>query len=407
MKVRLTQEVVDGFTLPKGKNDGFIWDMELENFGVRARRGVDGVRKTYVVQYRAHGRTRRHTLPLARFALPKAREAARRILAKVTLGHDPQAEKRAKRLWASRTFAAAVALYLADKTGRPGTLRASKLYLTGPYFKPLHATGISEIKRADLAEQLTAIAHDHSAITAHNARQAASALFAWAVAEGWIEHNPMIGLRKTSRPASRSRVLSHTELAAIWHACADDDYGRIVRLLILLGSRRQEIGGMRWDELNPDTGVWTLPASRSKNGRPHTVTLPPLARAIIAGIPGNDGDFLFGKRGVGFMAWSAPKRALDQRLGVAPWRLHDLRRTVATLMADDLHVEPHLIEAVLNHYDGHRRGVAGIYNRATYECGIRITLERWQQHVLALAEGRRQLVPADSTGLLLKFPASA
>ena len=412
MKIRLTQEVVDGFALPKGKDDDFIWDTELKNFGVRARHGADGVRKTYVVQYRAHGRARRHTRPLARLALPQAREAARRILAKVTLGHDPQAEKRAKRARAARTFAAAVNLYLASKTNmRPGTLRASKLYLTGAYFKPLHNTGISEISRADLAARLTAIAHDHSAATAHNARQAASALFAWAVAEGWIEQNPMIGLRKTSRPESRTRVLSHAELAAIWNACDGDDYGRIIRLLVLLGSRRQEIGGMRWDELNQDKGSWTLPARRSRNGRPHTITLPLLARAIIAGIPRNGRDFLFGKRGVGFTAWSAPKRALDQRLGdaVLSWRLHDLRRSMATLLADDLHVEPHLIEATLNHYDGHRRGVAGVYNRATYERGIRLTLERWEQHVLAFVEGKgqRRPVPTDSTGLLLNFPAVA
>ena len=349
----------------------------------RRRRSQD-----YVVQYRAHGRTRRHTLPLARLTLPRGREAARQILAKVTLGHDPQAEKRAKRARAARTFAAAVNLYLASKTDmRPGTLRASKLYLTSTYFKPLHNTGISEISRADLAARLTAIAHDHSAATAHNARQAASALFAWAVAEGWIEHNPMIGLRKTSRPELRKRVLSHAELATIWNACDDDDYGLIIRLLILLGSRRQEIGGMRWDELNQDKGSWTLPARRSKNGRPHTITLPPMARTIIAGVPRNGRDS-FSATWRRLHGVSAPKRALDQRSGdaVAPWRLHHLRRTMATLQLDDLHVEPHLIEAVLNHYDGHRRGVAGIYNRATYERGIRITLKRREQHVLALAK---------------------
>jgi integrase len=347
------------------------------------------VRKSYVVQYRVHGRTRRHTLKLAGLSLPKARTEAEKILAKVTLGHDPQAEKRAKRAQAARTFTAAAVRYQASKTrSRSGTLRAAKLYLEGPYFRPLHNVGMSQITRADIAERLTAITTEHSDATAYNARQTASALFAWAVAEGWIEHNPMIGLHKAVPLESRKRVLSHAELAAIWRACADDDYGRILRLLILFGSRRQEVGGMQWGEFKLDKGMWTLPAERSKNHRPHTITMPPAARAIIDGIPRNGSEFLFGKRGVGFTAWSAPKRDLDRRLGdiVAPWKVHDLRRTMATLMADDLHIEPHIIEAALNHHD-HRLGVAGVYNRASYERAIRIALGSWEQHVLGLVEG--------------------
>ena len=72
---------------------------------------------------------------------------------------------------------------------------------------------------------------------------------------------------------------------------------------------------------------------------------------------------------------------LDDRVKLPDWRLHDLRRTAATVMADRLGVLPHIIEAVLNHVSGHRAGVAGVYNRAKYQIEMRNALEAWAGHV--------------------------
>src|SRR5262249_55530607 len=159
--------------------------------------------------------------------------------------------------------------------------------------------------------------------------------------------------------------------------------GNIVKLLVLLGSRRQEVGGMSWSELNLDAGMWTLPAERSKNHRAHTITLPAAALAIINSVPRTSRDHLFGDRAdTGFTGWSNVKTDFDRRLGeaVKPWRIHDLRRTCATKMAD-IGIEPHVIESALNHFSGHRRGVAGIYNRSSYDGAVAIALERWADHV--------------------------
>lgn len=86
-----------------------------------------------------------------------------------------------------------------------------------------------------------------------------------------------------------------------------------------------------------------------------------------------------------FSGWSKSKVRLDARISssgtsVRPWRLHDIRRTVAIRMAG-LGVLPHVVEAVLNHVSGHKAGVAGIYNRATYANEKRQALELWSQHV--------------------------
>jgi integrase len=195
-------------------------------------------------------------------------------------------------------------------------------------------------------------------------------------------------------------VLDDSELAAIWRAAGDDAYGKIIKLLMLTGCRRQEVGGMRWGELDPERGVWTIPASRTKTGRQHILSLPPLAADIIENVPRRVArDHLFGTRSLGgFSDWGHGKAALDRLLGeaVGAWRIHDLRRTCATRMAD-LGVAPHIIEAVLNHHSGHRAGVAGIYNRSSYDREVRAALAMWADHVRALVDGgARKIVPIRS-----------
>jgi integrase len=82
----------------------------------------------------------------------------------------------------------------------------------------------------------------------------------------------------------------------------------------------------------------------------------------------------------GFKNWDKAKARLDKRLRIAPWRLHDLRRTCATQMAE-IGVLPHVIEAALNHVSGHKAGVAGIYNRSKMTDAVREALQRWADYV--------------------------
>jgi integrase len=148
---------------------------------------------------------------------------------------------------------------------------------------------------------------------------------------------------------------------------------------------------MQWSEINWDKRTLTLPAERVKNKRSHVVPLADIALDIVKAIPRQLGrDRVFGDRaeGTGFGSWGRYKAALDLRLGnkVAPWRLHDLRRSVATGMADR-GVFPHVIEAVLNHVSGHKAGAAGIYNRSSYENEVRAALALWAEHVKEIVDG--------------------
>jgi integrase len=204
---------------------------------------------------------------------------------------------------------------------------------------------------------------------------------------GLCESNPVVGSFTPPRSVAGDRVLSGQEFAALWNAVDDDDYGWIVRLLICTGCRREEIGRMKWPEFDFDNGTWTLPGARSKNRRAHTLPLSPLMQEVIASVPRRFGiDYLFGERGKGFSRWSAGRQMLDEKITLSkPWRLHDVRRSVATGMAD-IGIAPHIIEAILNHISGHKGGIAGVYNRSRYELEVASALMRWSDHMRSLIE---------------------
>src|SRR5262249_31136668 len=153
------------------------------------------------------------------------------------------------------------------------------------YFGPLHSTAINAITRAHIATRLNAMIVENGASTASRARAHLSAFWVWAMQQGIAEANPVIGTAKPATGPAKDRVLTDDELRAIWNACGDDDYGRIVRLLILTGCRRMEIGGLRWSEVDLDAGTLTIPAERSKNHRAHTLPLSDTALDIIRSIP--------------------------------------------------------------------------------------------------------------------------
>jgi integrase len=217
--------------------------------------------------------------------------------------------------------------------------------------------------------------------------------------EGLAEANPTLATNNpTEGMTCRERVLDDNEIAAVWRATADDEHsGRIVRLLMMTGCRRQEIGGLRWAEVNIDTGLLTIPGERTKNHRTLELPLPEPALAILRSVPRRDGcDFVFGKANASFSGWSVAKLRLDARIAMAEgrplaaWRLHDLRRTMRTNLGK-LGVAPHIAELTINHV---KAGVEATYDKHRYGREIGAALSLWADHVLAIAEGREHKIIA-------------
>jgi integrase len=398
--MKLTAKTISALALPDGKNDHVVWDEEIPGFGHRMRIGAGGkMLKSWILQYKHAGATRRLLLgSVAVLGAEQARAAARKARAKVELGQDPQGDKIERRDKDRHTLRGIIEQYLDAKKSavRPRTLVEVSRYLR-EHFKALHNSPIDGITRRDVAARLVAIKNQSGAATAGAARNALSAFFVWAMGEGLCESNPVIGTNRPETNGARSRVLSDAELARVWNACDDgSEHSAVVKLLILTGCRRAEIGDLCWAWFSPDT--FTIPVEHSKNGRAHTLPVLPAMRSILDTVPHMaNRDQLFGERSHGFTRWHC-KSELDERSGVANWTLHDLRRTVATRMAD-LGVQPHIVEAVLNHQSGHKGGIAGVYNRSPYEREVRNALATWHDHLRTLVDGGERKV--------LTFPQTA
>jgi integrase len=392
---RFTSGNVEKLSLPAGKTDHIEWDPELPGFGVRLRAGSS----FYVVQYRIGSKQRRESLgDIRKTDLEQARKNARIRFAQVELGIDPRAER--DKLEASQkadglTFKLLFDDYLAarKRIQRASTHNAAKRYFE-KHWAPLHRRAVHTIDRATVALLLRDITRDHGRTAAARARGNLSALFAWALREGVMSANPVVGTNDPAEGiAARDRVLAPEELKVIWTQCRDDDFGRIVRLLLLTSCRRDEIGGLRWSEVDLETGKLLLPKERTKNGRPLALTLPDTARSILKAAPRRAGrDLVFGGGKAGFSAWSYCTLSFNCRItaasgghALAPWRIHDFRRTVRTGMGK-IGIKPHVAELVLNH-TGHKAGIGGVYDHYDYEPEIAEALARWESHLLSIVRG--------------------
>jgi integrase len=379
MKVKLTKASAAMLALPDGKADVIHFDTEVPGFGLRFRRARSGgVISTWVLQHKGGRET------LGRYPAIGAQHArvwAAKVHAQIALGHDPAAARAEEKQQQAETFEASLRPYLAAKKLRPRSRVEVERHLL-KNAATLHRRPLAQITKREIATCLAAITERSGAIQANRTRASLSAFFMWCCRRGLLDSNP-VGFTERHKEESRHRVLTDAELRHLWNALPDTDYGKAVKLLILTGQRREEIGGLRWSEVDFTRGVISLPGERTKNGKPHDVPLSAAALAILESQP-RFSEFVFGRRGI--RDWGHRKSGLDAELQLQPWVLHDLRRTAATRMVD-LGILPHTVEAVLNHY-GHRSGVAGVYNRSLYASEKAQALARWAEHVTALVEER-------------------
>jgi integrase len=383
--MRFTVKTAAALELPAGKDDFIAFDSIQPGLGLRIRSTGS---RTWIFQYQVGPRQRRLTLGLAGALAPeKARALAAGLAAKVRLGGDPAAEKALARAKAGETFKACLDLYL--KTRR-GTVRASTYGEIERHLvrnlAPLHNIPVTAVDRRAVALQLARITVENGPVQANRTRNSVRKFFNWCAGEGFVDANA--ATHTNANPErSRDRTLNDEELRLVWHALPDNDFGTILKLLVLTGCRREEIAQLKWDEVDLARGYINLGPQRTKNHRAHVVPLSDMARAILEVRSRNGRDYVFGRAQGGFSGWSFCKRQLDEQTKLAPWVIHDLRRSAATGMAT-IGIQPHVIECVLNHVSGFRAGVSGVYNRATYIAEMTTALARWAEHVACVVEGR-------------------
>jgi integrase len=365
----------------------YVADAVVQGFGVRRQK--DGA--YYYLRYRRNGS--QYMRSIGRHGSPwtpdTARARAKQLLGLAVSGDDPFAKP-----VPAEAFGAEVDRYLRKQRMalKPRTYVELERHLCRDC-APLARLHLTEIDRRAVALRLAEVETASGPTARNRVRSSLSAFFNWAVREGLLDANPVTGTARADEGGSRDRVLTQAELAELWVALPQGDFGEIVRLLALTGQRREEIGSLRWSEVDLNRGMIVLPEERTKNLRQHEVPLSTQALAILARQPKRKGrEFIFGIGEAGFSGWSKSKERLDQALlakrrerdrrakPLPSFRIHDLRRTCATGMAE-LGVQPNVIELALNHVSGHKAGVAGIYNRSKMTEAVREGLQKWADHL--------------------------
>lgn len=394
---RFVEGYADKIVVPDGSREIQVFDDALPGFGIR--KFASG-RTSYFVKYNVGNQQRKLTLgAVVQGNLAEMRKKASNVLARSRLGQDVVAEKRAEQGKKSGAIGTLIQAYLEEKARhvRARYFKELKRQLERDW-KPIHRQMVGQPTRSTIVEILDDLCTSLGPVAADRSRVALSGFYGWAIERSYCESNPTINIAARSLASGRERVLSETELVEIWMACADDDYGRIVKLLLLTGQRREEIGGLRSEELDQARRLIDLPSHRVKNGRPHLVPLAPTALALIPAAQ-KDRDFLFGRGGGGFSGWSKSKARLDTRIAksrvaagntkpMERWVLHDLRRSFVTHVNERKIAHPHVVEAIVNHASGQFAGVAGIYNKALYLDERRDALAAWGEHVARLINAR-------------------
>jgi integrase len=415
-RIKLTQAAVDKLK-PQSESVTY-WDNQCPGFGLRIS---PRDRRTWICMYRVGKKPVMETIATMAVIpkVEKARELARASMTKARDGVNPvvvrrgtEAEEKAKAEAEAFTFAKAAERFLREHVERneraPKYAAEIRRILEHDVLPRWAERPLREITKRDVNDLLDAKAERRerkrkgfkggAAVQANRVLILLRTLFRWAVDKDLILDDPIKGVRKPVKERARDRALSDDEIRLFWQACEKMGwpFGPLFWLLLLTMQRRDEVGGMRWSEIDLNNRTWTIPRDRAKSNRAHIVQLSMLAIEVIEALP-HTGDIVFSAAGATPVSgFSRAKDWLDRLMTaqlrdetgdpettLAAWILHDLRRTAATGMAG-LGIAPHVVDKILNHSAGTIRGVAAVYNRFQYIEDRKAALEAWGRYVEAL-----------------------
>jgi integrase len=387
--------------------------------------------RSWAVRYRHGGKPRKLTLgAYPALDLGTARERARQALQAVAAGRDPGTEKaeanrRAMDAAGDHDLLSTQLDRFYERHVKPNNTARTAAEVMRALDKDVRSAWgerrVQDITRRDVIKLLDDIVDRGKPIAANRALAYMRRFFNWLIERSVLETSPCDRVKAPASEQDRDRALIDDKLRWLWNATERLGYpfGPFVRLLLLTGQRRDEVAKARFREF-PHRALWQIPKERTKNGIAHDVPLSTAAQEVIAALPRIAGraGLLFTTSGeTAISGYSNAKERLDKFMlavareeaverGLNPdeveipeWRLHDLRRTMASGMARLGHA-PHVVEAVLNHTGGTISGVAAVYNRYSYADEKSRALEVWGRFVMDLVE-------ESETSNVVEIPAAA
>ena len=388
-RIKLTKSTID--TLPVPSSDLVYWDIASPGFGVKV---TPTGRKVFIVLYRTGGagsKLRKYTIgPYGRVTLHQARVAAQKVFAAKHEGRDPAAEKRQSKCRAvADRIGDLLESFVIQRLAQNRSAAETSRLLRREIGIPWAGRSVHSISKRDVVDLISAIVQRGAPGSANKTLKSVKTFFGWCVGQAILDRSPAEGVPLPTKEVARDRVLDDAELAQVLIAARTmaGPYGGIVEFLALTAQRREEVAGLRWDELAQR--VWTIPKARTKNAKAHMVHLSKQALAVLKRAD-RKGPVVFTLLGTKpFQDFTHAKRRLDQLSGVTEWRLHDLRRTCVSGLAR-LGVAPHIADKILNHQAGTISGVAAVYQRHDFLAERRAALERWGGHIDRILAGVSQ-----------------
>jgi integrase len=373
---------------------------DVRAMGLAVRVAPSGV-KTWELAFRIHGAGRVKRVSLGRVddvGLESARLRAIELTSAARTGHDLIAEEEAGRAAEAARISVTVLIDNYVRRRVAGQLRTAKeiesrLRRT---LRTLAHRPACEIRRRDIRALLDEVADGGHVREAEKRRQTIGAMFRWATSQDIIETNPTDGLASYGASPLRDRVLSHEEIRQLWDWLSRPEElptpTDILKLELLLGARCGEIGGLRADEIDQRTWLWTLPSSRSKNKRPRITPLVGRAREIIErrleAAP--HGPLFVTETGSSMTSSSVGAFLLNRakRLPIDKFTSHDLRRTVATQLVE-MGIALDVVAVVIGHEAGGRdtRTLVRHYVRTSLVERKAIVLSSWNDRLGRIIEG--------------------
>jgi len=266
-----------------------------------------------------------------------------------------------------------------QSTNKPSTYYFAKRTVEHDMLPAWRGKRVDEIGKRDVIELVDVINDRGAPVKAERVFTLARRFFRWCVERDILHADPSQGMPPPAGSKSRERVLSDDELARVWNSLSGP-LAPAVKLLVLTGARREEVGQLRWSEIDGD--VIKLEGARTKNGEPHIIPLSKSAKALLTSLPRIAGsDFVFTTTGAKpISGWAKYKPKLDAASNVNGWRFHDLRRTMATGL-QRLGVSLQVVEACLGHSAGSRGGIVGVYQRHNFLQEKCAALEAWAEYL--------------------------
>lgn len=364
-------------------------------------------RKTFIYRYKFNNSSRRLNLgvyPLLK--LSDARDKAGKLSGEVADGNDPARQRRDKKKDSPVTLREYCDTFKAqymDRRLKASTLKTEVSRLNKIKSSPLAKMYLKDVSRADLRRFLMAEARDRP-INANRLHSLLSKLFNEALDDELVTRNPIKGMNKIGKENTRTPDYTQDDAKAVWQAteALNISMRGLVRMLLITGQRRGEVAAMKWDEVDTESGVWTIPKAKTKAGRTHRVYLFSMGKRVIEEMKqiNSESEYVFAsidKPDRPFTYFGTAAKKIRETAGLPNFHVHDLRHIVVSQMAE-LKVPQNIAGKCVNHAGlAGEHGITSRYNQYDYRDEIREAFEKWNNTLLSLTSHMKR-VKKDYTG---------